>query len=223
MSFSEKPLPTNARIHADDTLVTLTSSIIFEITSSLTNLPNLSDYDIDEHLPTKINSSYHTLQDLRTLDTSEKDFSLLHMNIRSHSLHHDKLVSTLASLKINFDVIGVSETWNCFENPLKANVDIFGYSYVPQQSYSQNGGVALYVKSGLTPIHRQDLERNSTDFESVWIEVENKNGKNYLFCCAYRHPSSAIDTFSEYLQDILSNSAVCNKQVFILGDFNVNF
>ena len=36
----------------------------FEITSHLTNLPNLQDYDMDEHLPSNINSSYHTIQDL---------------------------------------------------------------------------------------------------------------------------------------------------------------
>ena len=35
-----------------------------EITSGLTNLPSLDDYDIDEHLPSSVNSSYHTLQDL---------------------------------------------------------------------------------------------------------------------------------------------------------------
>ena len=46
----------------------------FEITSGLTNLPNMDDYDIDEHLPSNINSSYHTLQDLLTLNSSGKDF-----------------------------------------------------------------------------------------------------------------------------------------------------
>ena len=55
----------------------------FEITSGLINLPNLEDYDIDEHLPSNVNSSYHTLQDLSTLSTSDKDFSLFHMNTRS--------------------------------------------------------------------------------------------------------------------------------------------
>ena len=79
----------------------------FEITSGLINLPNLD------------NSSYHTLQDLSTLDTSDNYLSLLHLNIRSLSLHVYELVSTLATLKINFDVIGVSETWNSFENPIK--------------------------------------------------------------------------------------------------------
>ena len=206
----------------------------FEITSSLINLPNLGDYDIDEHLPSKVNSSYHTLQDLSTLVTSDNDLSLCHLNIRGLSLHLDELVSTLATLNINFDVIGVSETWNSLVNPIKTNVmkkrssavktnvEIPGYSYFPFQSHNQNGGVALYVKSGLTPIPRPDLGKDSIDFESVWVEVENRNGKNYLFCCAYRHPSSDIDPFCEYLQETMSNPAVFNKQVCILGDFNIN-
>ena len=194
----------------------------FEITSGLTNLPNLEDYDIDEHLPSNVNSSYHTPQDLSTLDTSANDLLLFHTNIRSLSLHFDELVSTLSILKINFDVICVSETWNSFDVPTKTNVEIPGYSYFHSQSHTQNGGVALYVKSGLTPIPRPDLSKDSTDFESVWVEVENKQGKNYLFSCIYRHPTLSFDTFNEYLQETLSNPAVFNKHVFILGDFNIN-
>ena len=144
------------------------------------------------------------------------------MNTRSLSLHFDELISTLASLKINFDVIGVSETWDSFDNPIKTNVQIPCYDYFSYQSHSQNGGVALYVKSGLTPIPRPDLSKDSTDFEIVWVEVENNNGKNYLFCCAYRHPSSDIENFTEYLQVTLSQPSVLNKQVFILGDFNID-
>ena len=194
----------------------------FEITSGLINLPDLGDYDIDEHLPSNINSSYHTLQDLSTLSIAENDFTLFHMNVRSLSLHFDELISTLATLKISFDVIGVSETWNSYENPIKLNVDIPGYSYFPYQSRSQNGGVALYVKSGLIPMPRLDLSKDNSDFQAVWVEVENKNGKNYLFCCMYRHPSSNLDSFNEYLQETLSNPIVSNKQTFILGDFNVD-
>ena len=29
---------------------------------------------------------------------------------------------------------------------------------------------------------RPDLGKSTIDFESVWIEVENNGGKNYLFC-----------------------------------------
>ena len=88
------------------------------------NLLNLGDYDIDEHLPANINSSHHTLQDISNSDHSQNDFSLLHMNIRSLSCHFDELVSTLVSLAIKFDVVGVSETWDSFENPIKSNVCI---------------------------------------------------------------------------------------------------
>ena len=77
------------------------------------------------------------------------------------------------------------------------------------------------MKSGLTLIPRPYLSKDTTDFESVWVEIENKNGKNYLFCCAYRHPSTSFDTFSEHLQEVLSIGAVSNKQVFILGDFSL--
>ena len=180
-------------------------------TPGLTNLPNLEDYDIDEHLPSNVNSSYHTPQDLSTLDTSTNDLLLFHTNIRSLSFHFDELLSTLSNLKINFDVIGVSETWNSFDNPTKTNVEIPGYSYFPSQSHTQNGGVALYVKSGFTPIPRPDLCMDSTDFESVWVEVDNKQGKNYLFCCVYRHPTSTFDTFNEYLREVLSNPAVISS------------
>ena len=148
----------------------------FEITSGLSNLPNLDDYDIDEHLPSSVNSSYHTLQELSSLSTTETDFSLLNLLTCQpvfYTCHHfDELVSTLATLKINFDVIGVSETWNSFANPIKTNVEIPGYSCFPCQSHSQNGGVALYVKSGLIPTPRPDLGKDSTNFEAVWVEVE---------------------------------------------------
>ena len=79
------------------------------------------------------------------------------MNNRSFSLHFDELISTLASLNIIFDVIGVSETWNSFENPINNNIEIPGYRNFSNQSHSQNGGVGLYIKSGLnsTPRKRQ--------------------------------------------------------------------
>ena len=43
------------------------------ITSRLTNLPNLQDYDIDEQVPSNIDSNYHTIQDLSSSDTSPTD------------------------------------------------------------------------------------------------------------------------------------------------------
>ena len=160
------------------------------ITSHLTNLPNLQDYDIDEQLPTNMDSSYHTIQDL--------------------------------SSYISFDVVAISETWDTFESPLSTNVNISGYTFLSLKSKSQNGGVGLYIKTRLGPIPRPELDSNSDDYETVWVEIDNSKDKNFLICCAYRHPNTDIELFTEYLQRSLSNPSVANKHVFILGDFNIN-
>ena len=97
-----------------------------------------------------------------------------------------------------------------------------GYRFFSTRSQTQNGGVGLYIKSSLAPIPRSDLAGDSGDFETVWTEAENPKDKNILICCAYRHPNSDPETFKEYLQNILANPTITNKNVFILGDFNLN-
>jgi len=139
----------------------------FKTTSGLTNLPNFEEYDIKENLPCNVNSSYHTPQDLFKVPTTADDLSLFLLNIRSHSLHPDERVSTLATLKTSIGVIALSETLTSVGNPIKTNVDNPGYSYFLSQSRSQNGGVSLYVKSGLTGIPIPDIGIESIDFESV--------------------------------------------------------
>ena len=56
----------------------------------------------------------------------------------------------------------------------------------------------------------------------VSVEVENVKEKNFLFCCLYRHPNSSPDNLSTYLQEVLSNPVVSNKQIFLLRDFNLD-
>ena len=67
----------------------------FEVTSNLIDLPKISDYDIDEHMPQTIDSRYFNLPELSSLKLSSTDFAILHTNIKSLSLHHDELVYLL--------------------------------------------------------------------------------------------------------------------------------
>ena len=85
---------------------------------------------------------------------------------------------------------------------------------------SQNGGVGIYVKTSLLSSKRDDLSIKCDGFETVWVEVKNTNTKNFLFCCIYRHPRSDINTLILHFNTILPQ--VINKQVFIIGDFNIN-
>ena len=89
-------------LHDFDLPSFIDSAPAFEITSNLMDLPNLSDYDIDEHMPQNIDSRYFTLPKLSSLQLSSTDFSILHTNIRSLSDHHDELVSLSAHTNFFF-------------------------------------------------------------------------------------------------------------------------
>ena len=187
-----------------------------------TNLPNLSDYDIDENLDVRISSHYCTFEELRSKDITAKDLALLHMNIRSLPLHLDELLTLLEHLSIDFQVIGLSEIKDSLESPIVSNIEIPGYKFHHTPSKSACGGVGIYVKSDIKADKRDDLSLCCSEFETVWIEIENSNTKNVLFCCAYRHPSSDISIFNDHIQDVISKLETENKLIYIMGDFNID-
>ena len=194
----------------------------FEISSKLTNLPNLSDYDVDDNINKKICSQYCSPHEVSSLLSSSKDLSFFHMNIRSLTLHHDELQTLISSLNVNIQVIGLSEIKASFNAPIKTNIELPGYKFHFTPSQSSAGGVGIYVKTDLTANKRDDLSISNVDFESVWIEIENSKSKNILCCCVYRHPSSAITKFNDHLEETLHKVEKENKLVFIMGDFNID-
>jgi len=192
----------------------------FQSNSDLTGLPFLSEYDIDENLPNTIHSRYFTVPELASLDSNNSPLSILHTNIRSLSCHSDELVQLCVAAKKSFDIIGVSEIWSSEQNKVLTNIDISGYKFYDTSSTSQNGGVGLYVKTNLNSKSCDDLNFKCNGFENIWVEIDNKNSKNLLFCCTVRHPGADIETFISNFRIILPK--LLNKQVFIMGDFNIN-
>ena len=70
---------------------------------------------------------------------------------------------------------------------------------------------------------REDLNIQTDEFEAIWIEKKNKNHKNTVIGCLYRHPHSHnLDDFIKYLTKSLSKLAKQNKDVYIAGDFNID-
>lgn len=59
--------------------------------------------------------------------------------------------------------------------------------------------------------------------ESVFVEILNKLGKNTIVGCVYKHPDLPIKEFTEvYLSKTLEKFSLEKKNVFIMGDFNIN-
>ena len=67
------------------------------------------------------------------------------------------------------------------------NVAIKGYDSYFTPSSSKKGSVAIYAKDKLNSFERTAIKMQNIDFESVCIEIKNKNSKNIVSGCLYRH------------------------------------
>ena len=162
------------------------------------------------------------MDELNKVQLSKQHFSVFHTNIRSLSKHHDTLHTQLSMINTPFDVIGISETKEQIEIEFISNVELRGYAMYSQPSKSLCGGCAIYVNSQLDHQVRNDLSVLEEEYETIWVEINNKNDKNLLCCCLYRHPSSDITKFIDHMTSILQKVQKENKTLFIMGDFNIN-
>ena len=98
----------------------------FAYSSDVTGMPYVSGYDINKQLPQTINSRNFIILEITI---RFKGPLILHTNIRSLSLHHEDLVTLCVMIKVNCDIIGVSETWNQTQKDILNNFRTDGYNY----------------------------------------------------------------------------------------------
>ena len=134
----------------------------------------------------------------------------------------DFLHEFLPSTSSDFDVIAITETSQRNNDFLKINVAIKGYNNYFTSSFSEKGSVAICTKDKLNSFERTDLRQQNVDFVSIWIEIKNKNSKNIICGCLYRHPCHDLSEFLQYLEKCLKIIAKENKEVYICGDFNID-
>ena len=67
-----------------------------------------------------------------------------------------------------------------------------------------------------------DLKFQDDSFESVWVEISNKNSKNMICGSLYRHPNYDMTDFMMYMESTLKTIASEDKEIYICGDFNVD-
>ncbi len=85
----------------------------------------------------------------------------------------------------------------------------------------------LYIKENLLFKPREDLEKVMTQskyLESVFVEIINPKGKNYVVGAIYSHPNgNPVDFVDSYLKPLLDDKLskdILNKNVYLAGDFN---
>ena len=60
------------------------------------------------------------------------------------------------------------------------------------------------------------------ELESNFIEIINKDKKNYMVGCIYKHPRMLTHQFNDMLTPILEKISLKNKG-YVMGDFNITF
>ena len=86
------------------------------------------------------------------------------------------------------------------------------------------GGVCLYVKQDMEAKIRNDItnECNSSNVESIFVELLNRKGKNIILGLIYRPPNNMYNDFEGKIEAALSKIDSESKSCYILGYFNID-
>ena len=117
------------------------------------------------------------------------------------------------------DILAITETW--LDNSWSDNeLVITGYNlFRRDRKASQGGGIIIYTHNSLSAERRSDLE--SELIEQISIEFKQFKCAPILLSCIYRPPESTV-SFFDGLAEIVDTIAAENKEVHIVGDFNVD-
>ena len=88
----------------------------------------------------------------------------------------------------------------------------------------RGGGVSIYIQNSLEFKERYDLSINNKDIESLTLQIlsdmTRKTRALVIFSC--RLPVRQYEQFENFLTIFFSQTKCCNKDIHIIGNFNLN-
>ena len=162
-----------------------------------------------------------TMDDVFDLITAfnllKKGLKIIQLNTRSITNKLDQIRLMLHMKSV--DILAITETW--LDNSWSDNeLVITGYNlFRRDRKASQGGGIIIYTHNSLSAERRSDLE--SELIEQISIEFKQFKCAPILLSCIYRPPDSNV-SFFDGLAEIVDTIAAENKEVHIVGDFNVD-
>ena len=131
--------------------------------------------------------------------------SLLFHNVRSVGAHMEELEAEMSRWRVQWDVVGLAETWLNQESESRMAVEGYGVVTASRRERS-GGGVALLIRDGLTYRERPDLGTfDEGVFESVFVEIIRGRGRrNDVVGVVYRPPGGQLGGFNTEMARILA-------------------
>ena len=149
----------------------------------------------------------------------EKEYlKAFHLNISSLPYHCSELHSLLSNCRINFDIIGITESRLNRNQKVLQNIDIPNYSI---ENFPTEG---LSVRNIIRKVRNNLKIYQSKKLESVFIEITKSNNRNIIVGCVYCHPSMNVNEFNSLILNTLIENLLSEKkkEIALLGDFNID-
>jgi len=175
-------------------------------------------------------SDYMSSDDFGKLRNNlQNNYSYFHLNCRSLSHNwetFDELISELHDETFTFDVIGISEIFNC-ERDDRLYIPGFQKLLMRCRPDSIRGGIGLFIKEGIDYRVRDDLSVFIPHvYESLFIEIPSKSHKpNHIVGVVYRPntpPRANMDIFTNTFHVTMNIINTENKTSVIMGDLNID-
>ena len=167
----------------------------------------------------------HTFSTIKDI----KGLKLVHLNVRSLLKKMDQVRLLLRDSEV--DILSISETW--LKTHLHSNlVSIQGYKLYrqdralgPLRKKKRGGGLITYIadKHASMCESLQDMDRSDETIEAQWTLIHRPNCKNVVTCNLYRPPEGNLKKALDYLDESISLLNVPKTDLFIVGDWNVNY
>ena len=150
--------------------------------------------------------------------------SFLHLIVKNIPKHFDELEMYINSLKLEFTMIALTETW--LDQSKQDLYNMPKYNCINRfRKQRRGGGVSIYIKNDIKFINRPDLEYFDAEMESLFIEID-KNvfnlSSNVVVGVIYRMPNTCMEIFNDRMSDIMNIVQRERKICYFLGDLNVD-
>merc|ERR1712240_698507 len=102
-----------------------------------------------------------------------------------------------------------------------------GYDLVYDNSPTNAGGVALYVRKSFNFSVINEFRLDVSDCESIFIELDLSqksclgSTQTLLVGCIYRHPRPHSKCFIDKLSKLIEGYSMKNNPILIMGDINL--
>lgn len=161
--------------------------------------------------------SVELINDVNTLKNSfrQNDFSILHLNICGIRGNFDEFLCFLRQIKIEIDIIVLTETHRIF-NPHLFNLQDYTCIY-NEGSYNKCDGIIVLIKN---TIRMKQSFKFIGEVKCIELEV-GENPNKFVLTCIYRSPAINEEKYVDNLTDYLLLNKTFNNHV-IVGDINLN-